>query len=106
MARTARLEIHLGFTVAAAAAALGAAMAEQTRDGAVSASMKAVGGETVAGLLKLYFLVAPDFVDFNRVARERGVEILVENDVPLGDAEFLVDETMRLLSKVMAEQLN
>lgn len=102
---TARLEIHLGIVVAAAAANLGAAMEEEFKNGAVSASTKTVGGETIAELLKVYFVTVADF-DFDRIARERGVETLVENDVPLGAAEFLVDEVMSLLKKVVSDQLN
>jgi hypothetical protein len=102
---TTRLEAHIGLTVAAAAAALGAAMGEKFKNGAVNAPTKAVGGETIAALLKLYFFMAAN-VDFARIARERGVEVLVENDVPLGAAEFLVDEVLKILAAVTRNQLN
>ena len=94
---TARLEIHLGIVVAAAA--LGAAMGEEFKSGVVSASTKTIGGETVAELLKLYFLTAANF-DFERVARERGVEVLLANDISPGIAESLVDETLKILAAV------
>ena len=96
---TTRLEQHVGVVVAAAAAALGAAMGEEFKSGVVSASTKTIGGETVAELLKLYFLTAANF-DFERVARERGVEVLLANDISPGIAESLVDETLKILAAV------
>ena len=103
--RTARLEAHVGLTVAAAAAALGAALAEKFNSDTVSAQTKAIGGETIAALLKTYFCVAAN-VDFDRVARERGVEVLVASDIPPEVARFWIDELMKLLKKVVGDQLN
>ena len=103
--RSARLEGHVGLTVAAAAAALGAALAEKFKSDTVSAPTKKVGGETIAELLKLYFFMAGNF-DFHRVARERGVEVLVASDIPPEVAKFWVDEVMKLLKKVVGDQLN
>jgi hypothetical protein len=103
--RTARLEAHVGLTVAAAAAALGAALAEKFNGDTVSARTKTIGGETIAALLKLYFLLAGKF-DFDRVARERGVEVLVASDIPLETAKFWVDEVLKILTAVTRDQLN
>ena len=103
--RSARLEAHVGLTVAAAAAALGAALAEKFKRDTVNAQTKMIGGETIAALLKLYFLMADKF-DFDRVARERGVEVLVASDIPAEVATFWVDEVMTLLKKVVGDQLN
>ena len=103
--RSARLEAHVGLTVAAAAAALGAALAEKFNSDTVSPQTKAIGGETIAGLLKLYFCLADKF-DFDRVARERGVEVLLASDIPPRAAKFWVDEVMTLLKKVVGDQLN
>jgi len=103
--RSARLEAHVGLTVAAAAAATGAALAEKFQSGAVNPQTKMIGGETIAALLKLYFVMAGNF-DFDRVARERGVEVLVASDIPPEAAKFWVDEVMKLLKKVVGDQLN
>jgi len=103
--RTARLEAHVGLTVAAAAAALGAALVEKFKRDTVNAQTKMIGGETIAALLKLYFRMADKF-DFDRVARERGVEVLVASDIPAEVATFWVDEVMTLLKKVVGDQLN
>ena len=103
--QSARLEAHVGLTVAAAAAALGAALAEKFKRDTVNAQTKMIGGETIAALLKLYFLMADKF-DFDRVARERGVEVLVASDIPAEVATFWVDEVMTLLKKVVGDQLN
>lgn len=102
---TARLEHHVGIVVAAVAAALGAALGEEFKSGAVNTQTKQVGAETTAELLKLYFFMAADF-DFDRIARERGMETLVENNVPPETAKFLVGEVMSLLAKVVTNQLN
>ena len=103
--RSARLLEHIGLTVAAAAAALGAALTEKFKSDTVSAQTKMIGGETIAALLKLYFFMAGNF-DFDRVARERGVEVLVASDIPPEAAKFWVDEVMKLLKKVVGDQLN
>ena len=103
--RTARLEAHVGLTVAAAAAALGAALAEKFKRDTVNAQTKMIGGETIAALLKLYFLMAGKF-HFDRVARERGVEVLVASDIPPEAAKFWVDEVLKILAAVTRDQLN
>jgi hypothetical protein len=102
--RTARLEAHVGLTVAAVAAALGAAVGE-SKNGAMSVQIKTIGAETTVALLKLYFLTAGK-IDFDRVARERGVEVLVENDIPPEAAKSLVNEAMKLLKRIVGDQLN
>jgi len=107
--RSARLEAHLGLVTAAAAAATGLALAEKFHNDTVSAPTKRLGGETIAELLKLYFLTAAIFESprcFFRVALERGVEVLVTGDIPPEAASFWVDEVMKLLAKVTASQLN
>ena len=102
---SARLEAYVGVIVAAAAAALGAALAEKFEGDTVSAPTKKVGGETIAELLKLYFLLATK-IDFNRIGRERGVETLMGNNIPLEVASFWVDEVLKILAAVTRRQLN
>jgi hypothetical protein len=105
ISRSARLEILIGLAAAAAGAATGVALQQKIKNGAVDAQTRLLGGETLAELLKLYFLMADKF-DFDRVARERGVETLVENDVPSETAKFWVDEVLKILKKAVGDQLN
>jgi len=80
-------------------------LVEKFKSDTVNAQTKMIGGETIAALLKLYFLTAGNF-DFDRVARERGVEVLVASDVPPEAAKVWVDEVMKFLKKVVGDQLN
>ena len=104
--RSARLEILIGLAAAAAGAATGVALQQKIENGAVDAQTRLLGGETLAELLKLYFLAATAKIDFFRIARERGVEVLVENDVPVRAARFWVDEAVTILEKVTRNRLN
>jgi len=100
-----KLESHIGVVTAAAAAALGAALQQKFKNGAVDAQTRLLGGETIAELLKLYFLTASS-LDFFRVARERGIEVLVESDLSSSAVEFFVDEVLKILAAATRDRLN
>ena len=69
-------------------------------------STKMAGGEAVAQLFKLRQFLIADFADFDRIARERGVEVLRACDVPLAAANMFVDAVLEILTRIVRDQLN
>ena len=98
--RSARLEAHIGTVVGAVAATIGAAWSE-LEDGKLTSLTKGQGGQLVYELWKLRQHLLTSFPHFDDLARQCGVETLMECDIEPEAAKFLVDETMSLLAKVV-----
>ena len=98
--RSARLEAHLGTLVGAIAATIGAAWNE-LQEGKLTSLTQGQGGELIYELFKLRRILLADFPNFDDLAPQCGVETLLARGVPSEVAKFLVDETMRLLARVV-----
>jgi len=103
--RSARLEAHVGAVVGAAAAALGAALGE-LQDGKLTSMTKCQGGQLIYELFRLRQLMIGTFPNFDALAHQCGEETLRACGVPAAAANMLVDEAMKLLKKVVGDQLN
>ena len=57
-------------------------------------------------LYKLRQFMIADFPEFDRIARECGVEALQSCDVNLTTANMLVDAVLEILAKIVRDQLN
>jgi len=101
--RSARLEAHIGTVVGAVAATIGAAWSE-LEDGKLTSLTKGQGGQLIYELFKLRRLLLADFPQFDALARQCGIQTLVDCDIAPEAAKFLVDEAMSLLAKVVAHQ--
>ena len=104
--RSARLEAHIGTVVGAVAATIGAAWGE-LQDGKLTSLTKGQGGQLIYNLYQLRRqLLLANFSNFDDLARQCGIQTLVESGLPPETARFLVDEAMRLLEKIVQHQLN
>ena len=99
------LEYHLGAIVAACAGMIGEAVGE-FQDGGLTPRTKGQAGEFIAELFRLRQYMIVDWPDFDRIARERGVEMLVACGAPSSAAEFLVTEALAILSKIVHDELH
>jgi hypothetical protein len=100
------LELHLGAIVGAVAGVIGQGV-EECKDGGLTSETKGRSAEFLCDLLFLReYMLSAGFSDFDRIARERGLEILIGCDTPPATARFLVDETMKLLAKLVRQQAN
>jgi len=99
------LEAHLGAVVGAVAGVIGEGI-EECRDGGLTPKTKSESAEFLCELVRLREFMISDFPDFDSLARRRGVEVLCACETPPATAEFLVDETMKLLEKLVRQQVN
>jgi hypothetical protein len=103
LVRTARLEAHIGTVVGAVAATIGAAWSE-LEDGRLTLLTKGQGGQLIYELYQLRQLLLTSFPNFDDLARQCGIQTLMECAIAPEAAKFLVDEAMSLLAKVVAHQ--
>ena len=99
------LQYHLGAVVGAVAGVIGEGVTE-CRDGGLIPETKVQAAKFLCELVRLREFMIGDFPDFDRIAKERGVEVLVACDTPPATAKFLVGETMNLLAKLVINQSN
>jgi hypothetical protein len=90
--------------VGACAGAIAEAVGE-FQDGGLTPRTKGRGGNLIWELFRLREFMIADF-DFDRIARERGVEALLACDVNPATATALVNEVLDILRKVTRDQLN
>jgi hypothetical protein len=76
------------------------------QDGRTTGTTKKRGANFIYELYKLREFMLPDFPNFDRIARERGVEALVACDVPRGAANICVDAVLEILGNVVRDQLH
>ena len=100
------LELHVGTIVGAVAGVIGEGV-EECKNGGLTMRTKSQSAEFLCELLFLRrYMIDAGFTDFDALARRRGVEILLACDTPAATAQFLVDETMKLLAKLVQQQAN
>jgi hypothetical protein len=102
------IEAHIGKTVAAAAATIAEALGE-FQDGGLTSTTKAAGGSCIFEIYRLRCFLIARFPDFDRLARERGIEELraaTNGEVSSVTIDVLVDGVMDILHKVVRDQLN
>jgi len=100
------LEAHLGAVVGAVAGVIEEGVAE-CQDGGLTSKTKSQSAKFLCELLFLrQYMLDVGFSDFDRLAKERGVEVLVACDTPAETVNFLVGETMKLLEKLVRQQAN
>src|SRR5262249_60100177 len=93
--------------VGAAAGALAEAMHEKFQIGGGGLTWtKTAGGAAIWELYRLREFMSADWPDFDRLARERGVAALQACARPLGGADMRIDEALKILPKVVADNLN
>jgi hypothetical protein len=103
LVRTARLQLHIGTVVGAVAATIGAALSE-SQDGKLTALTQGQGGQLIYELYQLRQLLLTSFPHFDDLARQCGIQTLMECAIAPEAAKFLVDEAMSLLATVVAHQ--
>jgi hypothetical protein len=100
------LELHLGAIVGAVAGVIGQGV-EECKDGGLTIRTKSQSAEFLCDLLFLRrYMIDAGFSNFDSLARQRGIEVLLACDTPAPTAQFLVDETMKLLGKLVVQQAN
>ena len=98
------IERYIGQQVAGAAACLLLAL-EEYRDGGLSPRTKAQSGELIFEIFRLQQYTAGT-LDFDAIARTQGIAALRADDITLATAEIAVDEVLKILAKVIRDQLN
>ena len=102
------LEHHLGQTVAAAASTIAEALGE-FQDGGLTSRTKGRGGELIFELFRLRQFLIANFPDFDRLARERGIEALraaTDGEIRPEIADELITAVLDILGKVTKAELN
>ena len=100
------LELHVGTIVGAVAGVIGEGV-EECRNGGLTPKTKGQSAKFLCELLFLRrYMLEAGFSNFDSLARQRGLEVLIACDTPAATAQFLVDETMKLLAKLVQQQAN
>jgi hypothetical protein len=103
------IEVLIGETTAAAAAALAQALQEHWK-GKLSSRTKTNGGDLVAALYELKQATAEEIVDFDATARVMGARALAARcnggGYPSVQGSILIDETLRILNQVTETMAN
>ena len=97
-------EHYIGLQTAGAAAVLLETMAEYADRGVTPATKDRVG--TLLAELCWLQQCSAGYLDFDVVARERGVAVLRANDILLATAEWAVTQVLDIVRKVVRDQLN